>query len=100
MPHFPIMSTIEKNFEVSLLFREFRRQGLVITISNANKEKVLPHSSLSVLLQNSTPFTETKLLVHCSDTSLDNEMETREAFKSAPLTFNNGSKSSQKNLST
>ena len=78
--------------DASLASTEFEHQALVITVPNEFKETVGPQSSLSDLLQNTTPFTESKNSLLGSNVSLIDEMEIQGAFSSASSTVIHDSK--------
>ena len=55
------------------------------------KKPVSPHSSLSDVSQNTTPFTEVEDSSHGSNVSLNDELEIQGASRSAPSTVKNDS---------
>ena len=69
----------------------------MITVPNEYQETVSPQSSLSNLLQTTTPITEFRISLQGCSTSLNGGMETQKTTGSATLTVTSDPKSPQKN---
>ena len=86
------MSLAVKFLELSFSRTPFQCQALMITLLNYYKETVSPQCSLPDLPQNTIPFTEIDNSLHGFNTCQNDEVETQEAFASAPSTVKTESK--------